>query len=467
MSYDGKNRQDAAQPAGDSNVESRRYAAVVGAGPAGLFAARELAERGVQVVIFNRDIKPGGLAEYGIYPNKLRMKEGLRNQFRQILNHSGIDYFGNVLVGTHGDLTLADLRGLGFHAMLVTVGAQSTKRLGISGEELAGVYHAKDIVYHYNVLPPFSETTYQIGKRVAVVGVGNVMMDVAHWLIEEAGVDEVMAVARRGPAEVKFDRKELESVAGYIDMSALERELERVRPVMEAIGQTPDALRTMITEAQKKAAPAKACGKFWMRFLSSPAQIIGDANGSAVGLEVEENTLLLTEDGESKAKGTGVRTQIPVDTIIFAIGDVVDPALGLPVEWGAFVNAPQPRYPVEGNSYEVFDPLTGQAVPDIFLAGWARKPSVGLVGVARKDAVNAAQAVVEYLETVEASPDDIIERVRSRLAALNHPVVEKSALARLDTLERERASSLNLDGFKFGSNREMLEVLGYFEQEQK
>ena len=130
------------------------------------------------------------------------------------------------------------------------------------------------------------------------------------------------------------------------------------------------------------------------------------------------------------------------------------------MEWGAFVNAPQPRYPVEGNSYEVFDPLTGQAVPDLFLAGWARKPSVGLVGVARKDAVNAAQAVVEYLETVEPVQEDIIDRVRSRLAAFNHPVVEKSALARLDLLERERAKAMNREWFKFGSNREMLEALG-------
>lgn len=460
MSDNGNNRQDAAQSAGGSSEEGRRFAAVIGAGPAGLFAARELAERGVKVVIFNRDIKPGGLAEYGIYPSKLKMKEGLRNQFRQILGHNGIQYFGNVLVGTHGDLTLADLRGLGFQAMLVTVGAQSTKRLGIPGEELAGVFHAKDIVYHYNVLPPFSESTYQIGKRVAVVGVGNVMMDVAHWLIEEAGADEVIAVARRGPAEVKFDRKELEAVAGYIDMPTLERELERVRPVMEAIGQTPEQLRNMITEAQKKAAPTKAAGMLWMRFLSSPSQIIGNLQGQAVALEVEENSLLLTSDGESKAKGTGIRTQIPIDSVIFAIGDVVDPALGLPVEWGAFVNAPQPRYPVEGNSYEVFDPITGQAVPDLFLAGWARKPSVGLVGVARKDAVNAAQAVVEYLETVEPIQEDIIDRVRSRLAAFSHPVVEKSALARLDNLERERAKAMNREWFKFGSNREMLEALG-------
>ena len=93
-------------------TENRFKAAVIGAGPAGMFAARELARNGVEVSLFNRDIKPGGLAEYGIYPDKHAMKEGLRNQFRQILEIPEIHYYGNVVVGQHADLTLDDLRGL-------------------------------------------------------------------------------------------------------------------------------------------------------------------------------------------------------------------------------------------------------------------------------------------------------------------------------------------------------------------
>src|SRR5215210_2065829 len=98
--------------------------AVIGAGPAGLFGARELANLGARVVLFNRDIKPGGLAEYGIYPNKHTMKNGLRKQFRQVMDVPNLDYYGNVTVGAHGDLTLDDLRALGFQAILVTAGAQ-------------------------------------------------------------------------------------------------------------------------------------------------------------------------------------------------------------------------------------------------------------------------------------------------------------------------------------------------------
>src|SRR3989304_5504240 len=86
-------------------VANQFSVAVVGAGPAGLFAARELATLGARVTIFNRDIKPGGLAEYGIYPDKHTMKSGLRKQFRQIMDLPNLDYYGNVTVGAQGDLT--------------------------------------------------------------------------------------------------------------------------------------------------------------------------------------------------------------------------------------------------------------------------------------------------------------------------------------------------------------------------
>ena len=108
--------------------------AVIGAGPAGLYAARQLAQDGARVALFNRDIKPGGLAEYGIYPDKYKMKNGLRKQFRQILEIPEIEYFGNITVGQDGDLTLADLRTAGFQAVMVTVGAQGTKWLGLPGD---------------------------------------------------------------------------------------------------------------------------------------------------------------------------------------------------------------------------------------------------------------------------------------------------------------------------------------------
>ena len=149
-------------------MTSKFFVAVIGAGPAGLFGARELANLGARVVLFNRDIKPGGLAEYGIYPNKHIMKNGLRKQFRQIMDLPNLDYYGNVTIGAQGDLTLDDLRAMGFQAILVTAGAQGTKWLGLPGEDLEGVYHAKDVVYFYNNLPPYAQKSFLFGKRCAV-----------------------------------------------------------------------------------------------------------------------------------------------------------------------------------------------------------------------------------------------------------------------------------------------------------
>ncbi len=445
----------------------RYHVAVIGAGPAGLFAARELAARGVHTVILNRDIKPGGLAEYGIYPTKLRMKEGLRNQFRQILAQEDIEYYGNVLVGELADLSLSDLRSMGFQALLVTVGAQSAKRVGIPGEDLREVYHAKDLVYHYNLLPPFSETDYPIGKRVAVIGVGNVMLDIAHWLIDDQGVDEVIAIARRGPAEVKFDRKELENVIGYLDRPALETELARIAPVMQSAGQTPEEFRAILAAAERKAAPVTQDTAFRFRFFSSPVQILGDAARHVTGLKVEENELAVGPEGESRPRGTGQLDVLDVDTVIFAIGDVVDSTFGLPVEHGEFAKDPEPRFPIEGISYEAYDPQKGAPLLDTFLAGWARRPSAGLVGLARKDATNAAHAVYEYLQLTPPTAEPVAERLREQLMHVDHPVVDKQAWQRLDALERERALALDVDAYKFATNRQMLEVLGLVPAREK
>lgn len=445
--------------------ESPYWVAVIGAGPAGLFAARQFADRNISTVLFNRDMKPGGLAEYGIYPTKTRMKEGLRNQFRQILALGEISYYGNVLVGEHADLSLADLREIGFQALMVTVGAQSAKHLNIPGEGLPRVYYAKDLVYHYNGLPPYSDRLFPIGKRVAVIGVGNVMMDITHWLLEDQGVDQVFAIARRGPSDVKFDRKEMESVIGSLDWAALEVEEARIRPTLESVQQTSVDFHARMLETAKKGVPAAYPGHFSLRFLSSPTRILGDAQGGVTGIELEQTTLTIGADGESHARGTGIYETLSVDTVIFAIGDIVDSAFGLPMQNGEFIKNPQPRYPVDGISYEAFDPNTGQVIANTFLAGWARRASTGLVGIARKDATNAAQAVLQYLETLPPTTEPVQTRLHARLAQLHHPVIDCNALQRLQTLERARAEELHVDTFHYGSNQKILEALGLMSSE--
>jgi ferredoxin--NADP+ reductase len=432
---------------------STYFVAVIGAGPAGLFAARELANQGVRVAIFNRDIKPGGLAEYGIYPEKHTMKEGLRKQFRQTLDIANIDYYGNVSVGTNGDLTLDEIRAFGFDAVLVSAGAQGTKWLGLEGEDLEGVYHAKDVVYFYNKLPPFSQKSFRFGKRCAIIGAGNVMVDIARHLINVQKVEEVTAVVRRGPAEVNFTKEEMKHLIGYLDLEEFDRELERVHPVLAEINQNGVIGRHRVLESLAKADPKTENAKFHFDFLASPTAMYGE-NGMLTKLEVEDN-ILVEKDGNISAKGTGVKRTMDVETVIFAIGDKVDDAFGLPTQWNEFVKTTEPRFPVEGISYET-------TTEGIFVGGWSRKASEGLVGYARRDGTNAGKAVFQYLQTKQFGNANF-EAVADRMKQLNKPVILKDDIDRLEEVENEEAKKRGVEEYKFASNEEMLQAMGLVE----
>ncbi len=454
----------------DTENQSRHIVAIIGAGPAGLFAARQLAAEGMHVILFNRDIKPGGLAEYGIYPEKHKMKEGLRKQFRQILQAPNIDYYGNITISKTGDLSIEDLKMLGFQALLVSAGAQGTKWLGLPGEDIAaGVYHAKDLVYHYNRLPPYSQKSFHIGRRVALVGVGNVMLDIARWLIRVKKVDEVIAVARRGPAEVKFDRKEMESVIANLDQEALDEELKRVTPLMQEVGQEVRAAKEYILSALPKAEPKISSSRFRFDFLASPTRILCGENGKGCsGLEVED-TKLVAAEGDTKAKGLGTRRIVEADTVIFCIGDKVDDNFGLPIQWNTFIKNPIPVYPVEGVSYEAFDPELRKPIEGIFVAGWSREASSGLVGIARKDGERGAKAILQYLATLPPVEDEqeILDNLQEQLQSTGKPVITKEDIQRLEKIEQEEAERQGLEEFKYSSNEEMMAILGLIKTTQE
>lgn len=442
------------------NDNNKHLVAVIGAGPAGLYAARELAAQGVHVFLLNRDIKPGGLAEYGIYFNKYKMKEGLRAQFRQTLQNPNVEYMGNLLVCEDSSITLTGLLSWGAEAVLVAVGAQSTKWLGIPGEDLVGVYHAKDIVFNYNQLPPFSEQPTHIGDKVAIVGAGNVMTDVSHYLICEKKVKEVMALVRRGPAETKFDRKEIEGVEANLDLKAYDEEVDRVSAVMRAVGQDPEIPRDFIHSTMEKAVPTGSETRFTLNFLISPVRILSDAHGRVSGLEIEDNTLAPDGSGGVKAIPLGTHHILDVDTVIFAIGDQVDKRLGLPIQDNVYAKNPCPLYPVDDQSYEVFDPRSGQPVADVFAAGWSRNASNGLVGVARRDAVNGAQVILQHLQNKPGVSIQVISAYREKLLSVGNPTVPYELVKQLEAEEKRIAVERGLEEFKFSTNQEMLAAMG-------
>ncbi len=435
--------------------------AVIGAGPAGLFASRHLAINGTHVVLMNRDILPGGLAEYGIYFDKYKMKEGLRRQFQQIIDLTMIDYYGNLTVGENADISLPELRAMGFQALLVTVGAQGTKWLGLPGENLSGVYHAKDLVFHYNLLPPFSTRDIHIGKRVALIGAGNVMLDIAHWLIRELKVDQVISVVRRGPNDVKFSKEELKIVVKNLDLTSLDAEIERVRPVADGVGQDVNEAKEYILSALPKGLDPVSDSRFSFSFLASPTRILGNDQGAVAGLELEDTTLICAE-GDVQAKRLGTKRILDVDTVIFCIGDKVDESFGLPVRSNAYVKNPNPLYPVDGLSFEAYDPNLNRPIDRVFVAGWSREASSGLVGVARKDGENGARAVLEYLQTVPTllDPLAVLDEFSARLGKLNKPIIQETNLEKLFAAQLAEAAKTGATAFKYSTNEAMLEAMG-------
>src|SRR6478609_7138043 len=197
---------------------------VVGAGPAGMSVANILSKAGHEVIILNRDIKFGGLAEYGIFPSKLKLRGGLRKQYWELIEQPHVHYFGNISIGKGKDLTVEDVRALGASAIVFSIGAQGTKAIGVEGDSAKGVFHAKDVVYHFNRLPGFGDRPFEMGKHVAVIGAGDVMVDIAHWLIRYKNVDRVTAIVRRGPVERKYNPKEIRSICANMDIEGIRAE---------------------------------------------------------------------------------------------------------------------------------------------------------------------------------------------------------------------------------------------------
>jgi len=252
----------------------------------------------------------------------------------------------------------------------------------------------------------------------------------------------------------------MESVARNLDLADLDDEIERVTPRMEAVGQDAGAAKDFILSALEKAQDPVSESSFNFEFLASPSRIVGGERGEVRGLEVED-TALVPKNGDTKAKRLGTKRLLPVDTVIFCIGDRVDEDFGLPVRWNEFVKSPEPLYPVQGNSYEAYDPEAEKPVDRVFVAGWSREASSGLVGVARKDGENGAQAVLHYLETIppEENVPQVLAEFRTRVSKLSKRVVTKGEWERLEAQEQVEAEKMGLDEFKFASNEEMLEVI--------
>jgi ferredoxin--NADP+ reductase len=301
---------------------------------------------------------------------------------------------------------------------------------------------------------------FSVGRRVAIIGMGNVMVDIARWLLQDMPgqkPEEVTVIARRGPFEVKFDEKEFDHIEMHLDRQVMQDELrrveERIRACDQDISKVPDTSFPWLKRPPSR--PAE--GRLTFRFLSSPSAVIPGAQGRITRLTVIEN-LLLRKGDTTVSKFTDQTSDLDFDTLIYAIGDVVDPTLGLPYAKGSYITNPDPSG-AERAAYEVFDPQTGKVLEGQFVVGWARKASDGLVGKARFDAEQGCNHVLKYLAEAPKKTAPAASEIANELARKSLRFIDKEAVRLLTRAEEAQAKAHNLPAFKFSTNEEMLAAI--------
>jgi len=280
------------------------------------------------------------------------------------------------------------------------------------------------------------------------------MVDIANYCAHFCDVDEVVAVARRGPYEKAYDDREFEDVEDAFDHALYREEIERIRPRLEAVGQNADELIAAMAARGEPSPRARTRLRF--RFLASTRRVVAEG-ARVVGLEVEE-TRLERKGDRITAVGTGLTSVFPCDTVVFAVGDRVDEHAGLPYRDGLYLTVPGDD---PAGAYEVLDETAGKARAGVYVVGWARKASDGVVGRARLDAETGIRHVAAFLagrpKRSLADAERAVAALRRALDARGTAVVDYPAVQRLEAAERARAAVDRVEEFKFSSDREMLD----------
>lgn len=383
--------------------------AIVGAGPAGVYAADILTKNedlDVLVDVLDRDPTPFGLIRYGVAPDHPRIKEIIK-ALKRVMSNERIRFYGNVNVGA--DIKLEELRDF-YDAIIFATGARRDRELNIPGVDLHGSYGAADFVYWYDGHPDVSrDWDFQPhAKEVAVLGVGNVGLDIARILAKTAeellvteipdnvyeglkknATTDVHVFARRGPAQVKFTPMELRELSHSpnIDVVIHPEGFEFDAGSMEAL-QKAKSQKLVVDVLQNYLAkePSGAPHRIHVHFCQNPVEILGE-DGKVVGLRTEITEL----DGTGNVRGTGEFKDWPIQAVYRAIGYYSDPITGLPFDASAGV--------VPNDGGHVID-LDGSKVPGVYVTGWIKRGPVGLIGHTKSDAAQTVAMLVEDIDTL-------------------------------------------------------------------
>jgi len=286
------------------------------------------------------------------------------------------------------------------------------------------------------------------------------MVDIARWLMVDSPkrcVEEVIVIARRGPLEAKFDEKEFANIQIHLEREAFQDEFRRVEPAMKAVGQDVAKVAEETFPVLSKLPDQQTIPpRLIFRFLSSPSAITGGPDGRIARLTVTEN-ILVARDGGVAAKATDRTADIDVDTLIFAIGDQHDPSLGIPYAKGGYVTNPEIADPCA--HYQVFNHQMGEVCSGDFVVGWARKPSEGLVGIARHDGEVGATHVLQFLGNAPPRAAASAEDVARFLQQRGVEFVTKDDLRWLTAAEEKEARERGTRYYFFSDDDAMLAAI--------
>lgn len=376
--------------------------AIVGAGPAGIFAADLLlkAERrfDVSIDLFEQLPAPYGLVRYGVAPDHPRIK-GIVNALRDVLDGGNIRLFGNVRYGR--DITLADLKHH-YNAVIFTTGAIEDAGLDIPGIELEGSYGASEFVSWYDGHPDFPTDWPLEHRAAAVIGNGNVALDAARMLIKHAEdllstevpknvydrlaaspITDVHVFGRRGPLQVKFTPLELRELGELRDVDIVldERDFDVDPADARAIESNKQLLViNRILQSWRGRDVGSASRRLHLHFYSRPIEVLGE-DGHVVGFRFERTA----PDGEGGAVGTGEFGEVAVDAVYRAIGYFGSALDGVPFD--------EHRGVVPNRGGRVMDDADEQ-VHGVYVSGWIKRGPVGLIGATKSDAMETVQALI-------------------------------------------------------------------------
>ena len=422
--------------------------AVVGAGPAGIYASDLLLrndEHDIHVDLFEQMPAPFGLIRYGVAPDHPRIK-GIVKSLHKVLDKPHLRLLGNITIGR--DITVDELRDY-YDAVVISTGAVRDRELRIPGGEKS--IGAGEFVGFYDGNPRFERDWNLDAREVAVIGVGNVALDISRILaktgdellvteipdnvyesLKNNKAETVHMFGRRGPAQAKFTPKELremdlsDTIQVLVDPEDIDYDAtsEEVRRADKSVD-----LNCQVLEQYAMREPDDAPHKIYIHFFEEPVEVLTSDSGAITGLRTERQEL----DGNGGITGTGKFTDWPVQQVYHAVGYRSEPVDGVPFD--------VERNVIPNDGGHVLETIEdGAGFEDkLYVTGWIKRGPIGLIGNTKSDAKETtdmliADAAAGKLATPShTGPDEILELLDER----NIPYTTWDGWYRLDEAERK------------------------------